>query len=67
MPEEFKDKMPEVMRARHNLNVENTQHGNPRSVEQQNTEQAGMYKINTLYFYLTEGCNLACRHCWNTS
>lgn len=20
--------------------------------------------INTLYFYLTEGCNLACRHCW---
>lgn len=21
-------------------------------------------KLNTLYFYLTEGCNLACRHCW---
>ena len=21
-------------------------------------------EINTLYFYLTEGCNLACRHCW---
>ena len=20
--------------------------------------------LNTLYFYLTEGCNLACRHCW---
>lgn len=20
--------------------------------------------INQLYFYLTEGCNLACRHCW---
>lgn len=20
--------------------------------------------INSLYFYLTEGCNLACRHCW---
>jgi SynChlorMet cassette radical SAM/SPASM protein ScmF len=20
--------------------------------------------INLLYFYLTEGCNLACRHCW---
>jgi SynChlorMet cassette radical SAM/SPASM protein ScmF len=20
--------------------------------------------INFLYFYLTEGCNLACRHCW---
>lgn len=23
-----------------------------------------MHTINTLYFYLTEGCNLACRHCW---
>ncbi|MDP6625428.1 MAG: SynChlorMet cassette radical SAM/SPASM protein ScmF [Nitrospinota bacterium] len=22
------------------------------------------YKLNQLYFYLTEGCNLACRHCW---
>lgn len=20
--------------------------------------------LDTLYFYLTEGCNLACRHCW---
>jgi len=23
-----------------------------------------MRPLNTLYFYLTEGCNLACRHCW---
>jgi SynChlorMet cassette radical SAM/SPASM protein ScmF len=22
------------------------------------------YTLNTIYFYLTEGCNLACRHCW---
>lgn len=22
------------------------------------------YPLSTLYFYLTEGCNLACRHCW---
>jgi SynChlorMet cassette radical SAM/SPASM protein ScmF len=22
------------------------------------------YPLNRLYFYLTEGCNLACRHCW---
>ncbi|MFH1727255.1 MAG: SynChlorMet cassette radical SAM/SPASM protein ScmF [Pseudomonadota bacterium] len=22
------------------------------------------YNLNTLYFYLTEGCNLRCRHCW---
>jgi SynChlorMet cassette radical SAM/SPASM protein ScmF len=22
------------------------------------------YSINRIYFYLTEGCNLRCRHCW---
>ena len=22
------------------------------------------FSLNTIYFYLTEGCNLACRHCW---
>lgn len=22
------------------------------------------YALNTVYFYLTEGCNLRCRHCW---
>ncbi len=33
-------------------------------MKQQKTGQAGMHTINTLYFYLTEGCNLACRHCW---
>lgn len=33
-------------------------------VKQQKTGQAGMRTVNTLYFYLTEGCNLACRHCW---
>ena len=26
--------------------------------------QMESHAINTLYFYLTEGCNLACRHCW---
>jgi SynChlorMet cassette radical SAM/SPASM protein ScmF len=25
-----------------------------------------MPELNQLYFYLTEGCNLACRHCWLT-
>jgi SynChlorMet cassette radical SAM/SPASM protein ScmF len=25
---------------------------------------ADMPALSTLYFYLTEGCNLACRHCW---
>ena len=33
-------------------------------MKQQKTGQNGMRTINTLYFYLTEGCNLACRHCW---
>ena len=36
----------------------------PSDMKQQKTGQFGMYKIGTLYFYLTEGCNLACRHCW---
>jgi SynChlorMet cassette radical SAM/SPASM protein ScmF len=25
---------------------------------------APQHPLNQLYFYLTEGCNLACRHCW---
>jgi SynChlorMet cassette radical SAM/SPASM protein ScmF len=33
-------------------------------MKEQKTRQTGMPTINTLYFYLTEGCNLACRHCW---
>lgn len=33
-------------------------------VEPLRTGPAGTRSINTLYFYLTEGCNLACRHCW---
>ncbi len=24
------------------------------------------YPLNTIYFYLTRGCNLRCRHCWIT-
>ena len=28
------------------------------------TGQTGVPSLNQLYFYLTEGCNLACRHCW---
>jgi len=36
----------------------------PSGMPQQKTGQTVMHTINTLYFYLTEGCNLACRHCW---
>ncbi len=25
---------------------------------------AARYRLNAIYFYLTEGCNLRCRHCW---
>ena len=28
------------------------------------TAQGTIPAINLLYFYLTDGCNLACRHCW---
>ena len=28
------------------------------------TTEKGKYPLNTIYFYLTEGCNLKCRHCW---
>ena len=34
----------------------------PRSGRQGPIESAP--RLNLLYFYLTEGCNLACRHCW---
>ncbi|MDD8012524.1 MAG: SynChlorMet cassette radical SAM/SPASM protein ScmF [Acidobacteriota bacterium] len=36
----------------------------PGAANRQKSGQAGMPALNTLYFYLTEGCNLACRHCW---
>ncbi|MCJ7443893.1 MAG: SynChlorMet cassette radical SAM/SPASM protein ScmF [Methanotrichaceae archaeon] len=28
------------------------------------TNHDKIYPLRTIYFYLTEGCNLACRHCW---
>lgn len=34
------------------------------SMQSQSTNNSDGHKLNTLYFYLTEGCNLACRHCW---
>jgi len=36
----------------------------PHGMKQAKMKEARMPKLNTLYFYLTEGCNLACRHCW---
>ncbi|MFH0823825.1 MAG: SynChlorMet cassette radical SAM/SPASM protein ScmF [Pseudomonadota bacterium] len=27
-------------------------------------EPSHAYPLNTIYFYLTKGCNLRCRHCW---
>ena len=36
----------------------------PGGMKPRKTRQVETYAIDTLYFYLTEGCNLACRHCW---
>ncbi len=29
-----------------------------------NNQEERKYPLNQIYFYLTEGCNLRCRHCW---
>ncbi|MEJ2363927.1 MAG: radical SAM protein [Deltaproteobacteria bacterium] len=29
-----------------------------------NERGVSQYPLNQIYFYLTEGCNLRCRHCW---
>ena len=36
----------------------------PSALNAQTTGANQMPALGTLYFYLTEGCNLACRHCW---
>ncbi|MHB8910468.1 MAG: SynChlorMet cassette radical SAM/SPASM protein ScmF [Syntrophales bacterium] len=36
----------------------------PSVMNEQEAGPDGMPSLNTIYFYLTEGCNLACRHCW---
>ncbi len=33
------------------------------AARKEHTERA-VPKLGTIYFYLTEGCNLRCRHCW---
>ena len=35
----------------------------PENTTQRKTPECGYY-LNQIYFYLTEGCNLKCRHCW---
>ena len=30
----------------------------------ENEPEKREYQLSQIYFYLTEGCNLACRHCW---
>jgi SynChlorMet cassette radical SAM/SPASM protein ScmF len=32
--------------------------------DKQETPAATVFPLSQLYFYLTKGCNLACRHCW---
>jgi SynChlorMet cassette radical SAM/SPASM protein ScmF len=44
--------------------AENAEMSKP-SVEKMEKEQENhKYPLNQIYFYLTEGCNLRCRHCW---
>jgi molybdenum cofactor biosynthesis enzyme MoaA len=31
---------------------------------QEKTGSVADYPLRQIYFYLTEGCNLRCRHCW---
>jgi len=35
-----------------------------KQTDSQNVLENGVPQLSQLYFYLTEGCNLACRHCW---
>jgi SynChlorMet cassette radical SAM/SPASM protein ScmF len=38
---------------------------NPRpNATNSNADKGGIPPLHKLYFYLTEGCNLKCRHCW---
>ena len=36
----------------------------PRNPSEKEQVRSFPYPLNALYFYLTQGCNLACRHCW---
>ena len=46
-------------------NVErNTPQAENSSCEALLEQSALSYPLGCIYFYLTEGCNLACRHCW---
>ncbi len=38
-----------------NLDSQNMNNGSEKGLD---------YPLDQIYFYLTEGCNLACRHCW---
>jgi SynChlorMet cassette radical SAM/SPASM protein ScmF len=36
----------------------------PSIEKMENERESRRYPLNQIYFYLTEGCNLRCRHCW---
>jgi SynChlorMet cassette radical SAM/SPASM protein ScmF len=37
---------------------------NPEPSQHSEIQTSSLFRLNQIYFYLTEGCNLACRHCW---
>jgi SynChlorMet cassette radical SAM/SPASM protein ScmF len=40
------------------------QHSPEQDQEMREKTEQHTYPLNLIYFYLTEGCNLRCRHCW---
>jgi SynChlorMet cassette radical SAM/SPASM protein ScmF len=46
-----------------NMNQTEREQNSP-PVEANRERSAPTYPLNCIYFYLTEGCNLCCRHCW---
>jgi SynChlorMet cassette radical SAM/SPASM protein ScmF len=44
--------------------AENAEMSKPSVEKMEKERESSRYPLNQIYFYLTEGCNLRCRHCW---
>lgn len=44
--------------------AESTEMSRPSVEKMEKEQESRKYPLNQIYFYLTEGCNLRCRHCW---
>jgi SynChlorMet cassette radical SAM/SPASM protein ScmF len=52
-----------VLKPRYSLNI-SLRRVNPVDNGKNENTANRKYPLNQIYFYLTEGCNLRCRHCW---